>query len=94
MPILTKDHPQNITPEKLDEIMAALPDAMDESEICALTLTIHNTYMDGPGEIINNLIAAIYSYGMSIGISYASISEGLRHTADVYDEDRKNEMQH
>jgi hypothetical protein len=27
----------NITSEKLDEIMAAMPDNMEEAEICALT---------------------------------------------------------
>ena len=77
----------NITEEKLDEIMAALPDKMEEAEISALTLTIHNAYLDEPAEIINNLIATIYSYGMSIGISYPLISEGLRRTADMQDED-------
>ena len=46
----------NITEEKLDEIMAALPDKMEEAEISALTLTIHNAYLDEPAEIINNLI--------------------------------------
>ena len=82
----------NMTPEKLDEIMASLPDNMDEGEICALTLTIHNAYIDEPAEIINNLIATIYSYGMSIGISYPSISEGLRRTADMQDEDYQIRM--
>ena len=94
MPILTKDLSPNMTPEKLDEIMATLPENMDEGEICALTLTIHNAYMDGPGEIIHNLITTIYSYGLSIGLSYETISAGLRHTADIYDEDHKNEMRH
>lgn len=77
----------NITGEKLDEIMAVLPDKMEEAEISALTLTIHNAYLEEPAEIINNLIATIYSYGMSIGLSYPSISEGLRRTADMWDED-------
>ncbi len=94
MPILTKDLSPNMTPEKLDEIMATLPDSMDEPEICALTLTIHNAYLEGPGEIIHNLIAAVYSYGLSIGLSYETISEGLRHTADMYEEDYKNEKRH
>lgn len=77
----------NITGEKLDEIMAVLPDKMEEAEISALTLTIHNAYLEEPAEIINNLIATIYSYGMAIGLSYPSISEGLRRTADMQDED-------
>lgn len=91
---MTKDLSPNMTPEKLDEIMATLPENMDEGEICALTLTIHNAYMDGPGEIINNLLTTIYSYGLSIGFSYETISEGLRHTADIYDEEHKNAMRH
>ena len=82
----------NITSEKLDEIMATLPDRLEEAEISALTLTIHNAYIDEPAEIINNLIATIYSYGMSIGISYPSISEGLRRTADLQDEDYQIRM--
>ena len=82
----------NITSEKLDEIMATMPDNMEEAEICALTLTIHNAYLDEPAEIINNLIATIYAYGMSVGISYPSISEGLRRTADMQDEDYQLRM--
>lgn len=83
-----------MTPEKLDEIMATLPENMDEGEICALTLTIHNAYMDNPGKIINNLLTTVYSYGLSIGLSYETISAGLRHTADIYDEEHKNAMRH
>ena len=84
----------NMTPEKLDEIMASLPDKMDEGEICALTLTIHNAYMDNPGKIINNLLTTVYSYGLSIGFSYETISEGLRHTADIYDEEFRVGVRH
>lgn len=94
MPILTDDLSPNMTPEKLDEIMATLPENMDEGELSALTLTIHNAYMDSPVEIVTNLIATIYAFGMSVGISYASISEGLRRTADMYEEDHKNAMRH
>lgn len=91
---MTKDLSPNMTPEKLDEIMATLPENMDEGEICALTLTIHNAYMDNPGKIINNLLTTVYSYGLSIGLSYETISAGLRHTADIYDEEHKNAMRH
>jgi len=83
-----------MTPEKLDEIMATLPENMDEGEICALTLTIHNAYMDNPGKIINNLLTTVYSFGLSIGLSYDAVSAGLRHTADMYEEDHKNGMRH
>lgn len=82
----------NMSPEKLDEIMAALPDKMEEAELSALTLVIHNAYLDEPTEIITNLIATIYSYGMSIGLSYPLISEGLRRTADMQDKDYQIRM--
>lgn len=91
---MTKNISPNMTPNKLDEIMAALPDNMDEGELCALTLTIHAAYTENPTDIITNLIAAIYSYGMSIGISHDSISEGLRHTADAQDESYRNDVRH
>ena len=91
---MTKDLSPNMTPEKLDEIMATLPENMDEGEICALTLTIHNAYMDNPGKIINNLLTTVYSFGLSIGLSYDAVSAGLRHTADMYEEDHKNGMRH
>lgn len=91
---MTKDISPNMTSEKLDEIMATLPPNMEEGEICALTLTIHNAYMDDPGIIIANLISTIYSFGLSIGLSYDAVSAGLRHTADMYEEDHKNGMRH
>lgn len=91
---MTKELTPNVTPEKLDEIMETLPNNMDEGELCALTLTIHNAYMDNPGKIINNLLTTVYSYGLSIGLSYETISAGLRHTADIYDEEHKNAMRH
>lgn len=94
MPILTKELSPNMTPEKLDEIMSMLPENMDEAEISALTLTIHSTYTEEPGDIIFNLIATIYSFGLSIGLSYETISEGLRRTADIQDEDYRKGLRH
>lgn len=94
MPILTKELTPNMTQEKLDEIMATMPPKMEESEVCALTLTIYRAYMDNPGSIIANLISTIYSLGLSIGLDYEVISAGLRHTADMYEEDHKNGMRH
>ena len=87
MPILTKELTPNVTSEKLAEIMATMPENMEEAELSALTLTIHNAYMDNPGSIIANLISTIYSLGLSIGLDYEAISAGLRHTADMYEED-------
>jgi transcriptional antiterminator len=82
----------NMTEKHLKNIFKALPKEMDEGEISALTLTIHDAYLDEPAELINNLIATIYSYGMSVGISHLSISEGLRRTADIQDEDYQPRM--
>jgi hypothetical protein len=75
----------NMTDKHLDAVMSALPDELSEAELCGLTLTIYSAYMDEPAEIITNLIATIYSYGMSVGISQGSISEGLRRSASLHD---------
>jgi hypothetical protein len=91
---LTKELTPNMTPEKLDEIMGALPENMDEAEVSALTLTIHHAYMDNPSDIITNLIATIYALGLSMGLDYATISEGLRRTADIWDQDHPSRVKH
>jgi len=91
---LKDDLSPNMTPEKLDEIMSTLPEDMEEAELCALTLTIHDAYIDSPSEVITQLIATIYSFGMSIGLSHSSISEGLRRSADMQDEDYRRDMRH
>jgi hypothetical protein len=84
----------NMTDKHLDAVMSALPDELDEAELCALTLTIYSAYMDEPAEIITNLIATIYSYGMSVGISHGSISEGLRRSASLHDEPHSKQTAH
>lgn len=75
----------NITGDRLDAIMDALPDEMDESELCALTLTMFSAYCEKEGDIIPQLIATIYTYGLSTGLSREAISRGLRMTADMND---------
>jgi hypothetical protein len=84
----------NMTDKHLDAVMSALPDDLDEGELCALTLTIYSAFMDEPAEIITNLIATIYSYGMSVGISHGSISEGLRRSASLHDEPHSKQTAH
>lgn len=91
---MNDDLSPNMTPEKLDEIMSTLPENMDEGEISALTLTIHNAYMDSDADIITNLIATIYTLGLSMGLDYATISEGLRRTADMWDQDHPSRVKH
>lgn len=75
---------KNLTEKHLDAIMAAMPDKMDEDELCALTLTIHAAYLNTQVEIITSLISAIYTYGASQGISNEAISRGLRLSADLH----------
>lgn len=75
----------NITDARLDAIMDALPDEMSEAELCALTLTMFSAYCEREADIIPALIAAIYTYGMSTGLSRETISRGLRVTANLND---------
>jgi hypothetical protein len=75
---------ENITPKHLEDIFDALPEEMDAAELSALTLTLHSAFIENPVEIITNLIASIYTYGETQGISYEKISEGLRASADVH----------
>lgn len=81
---------KNMTGEHLEAVMAAMPDNMDVSELCALTLTIHAAYLDTQVEIISALISTVYTYGMSQGISNEAISRGLRLSADLHDDQSAN----
>lgn len=75
----------NLTDEHMDAIMSALPDDMDEAELCALTLTIHAAYLNDPAEVMSSLVSAIYTFGAANGLSHEKISMGLRITADLHD---------
>jgi len=79
----------NMTDEHMDAVMSALPDEMDVSELCALTLTIHSAYLDDTAEIMSALISAIYTYGACRGMSSKTVSAGLRMSADLHDENPK-----
>jgi hypothetical protein len=76
--------PSNMTDAHLDAVIGALPDEMSEAELCALTLTIYSAYLDDMPSVISSLIAAIYTYGETRGLSAEAISSGLRMTADTY----------
>lgn len=78
---------RNMTEKHMKAVMAALPDQMDEGELCALTLTVYSAYQDDPVEVITSLIAAIYTYGAAKGFSTEAMSSGLRMSADLHDED-------
>jgi hypothetical protein len=75
----------NITDAHLQAVMDALPDDMDEAELCALTLTIFSTYYDDPIAVITELIASIYTYAETQGIDSRKVSKGLRTIADMRD---------
>jgi hypothetical protein len=83
---------KNITEAHLDAVMSALPPEMDNSELCALTLTIHSAYFETQVEIISALISTVYTYGMSQGISNEAISRGLRLSADLHDDQHANKQ--
>lgn len=77
----------NMTEETLDVVFAALPEKMDDGELCALTLAIYSSYIDDESKIMGELVTLIYAFGSSMGLSKAAISEGLRKMADIYGEE-------
>lgn len=83
---------KNMTEAHLDAVMSALPPEMDNSELCALTLTIHSAYLETQAEIISALISTVYTYGMSQGIGSEAISRGLRLSADLHDDQHANKQ--
>lgn len=84
----------NMTKEHLEAVFKALPENLDDGELCAITLSIYSEYLDGPGEIISALISTIYTLGLYWGMSRETVSEGLRKTADMYDEESAEETAH
>jgi pyruvoyl-dependent arginine decarboxylase (PvlArgDC) len=84
----------NMTKEHLEAVFKALPENLDDGELCAITLSIYSEYRDGPGEIISALISTIYTLGLYWGMSRETVSEGLRKTADMYDEEHAEETAH
>jgi hypothetical protein len=75
----------NMTEAHLDAVMSALPDNMDEAELCALTLSIYAVYQNNPVEVISSLIASIYTYGQTRGLDSKTVSKALRLMADAHD---------
>jgi hypothetical protein len=80
---------RNMTEKHLADVMAALPDNMSEGELCALTLTVYSAYVNDPADVISSLIAAVYTYGQTQGMSSKTVSAGLRMSADLHDENLK-----
>ena len=84
----------NMTDAHLKDLLDALPDEMDEGELCATTLTIYSVFMDDPAQIMSELIAMIYILGKTSGMSHKDISLSLRASADVYDADHRTQTKH
>ena len=76
---------RNMTEKHLEEVVKALPDEMEDAELCALTLTIYSIYRDSPAEIAALMIDNIYTFAASQGMDSSKVSASLRATADVYD---------
>jgi hypothetical protein len=83
-----------MTEKHLKDVFDALPEEMDEGELCALTLTLHRAFLETPQDIITNLISTIYTFGMTEGLPAAAISEGLRGAAQIYDEEYSMKKAH
>lgn len=77
----------NMTEETLEKVFDALPEKMDDGELCALTLAIYSSYIDDESKIMGELVTLLYTFGSSMGLSKAVISEGLRKMADIYGEE-------
>ena len=84
----------NMTDKHLDAVMSALPDDLDEGELCALTLTIYSAFIDDHAAIISELVTAIYCVGETSGMSRSNISRALRGMADLWDASHSKQTAH
>lgn len=75
----------NMNEELLGDIFKALPETLDDGELCALTLSIYSAYIDDPSKVLSELLGLVYTFGLSTGVSRKTISAGLRMMADLQD---------
>lgn len=75
----------NMNDELLGAIFKALPENLDDGELCALTLSIYSAYIDDPSKIMAELLGLVYTFGLATGVSRQTISAGLRMMADLQD---------
>jgi hypothetical protein len=85
---------KNMTEAHLDAVMSALPDDLDEGELCALTLTIYSAFIEGHAAIISELVTAIYCVGETSGMSRSNISRALREMAALWDLRQDDQAKH
>lgn len=79
----------SVTDEDFIAIIEAMPDEMDDHEVCAMILSICTAYIDDDYKVMSMLMSAIYTYGDAIGAPREKISATLRKTADLYDSKQK-----
>lgn len=79
----------SVSEEDFIAIMEAMPEEMDDGEVCAMILSICTAYIDDDAKVISTLLSAIYTYGNAIGAPREKISASLRRTADLYDNKQK-----
>ena len=84
----------NMTDKHMKAVMDAMPDELDEAELCALTLTIYSAFIDDRAAIISELVAAIYCVGETSGMSRSNISRALRGMADLWDASHSKQTAH
>lgn len=79
----------SVSEEDFDAIMDAMPEEMNDHEVCAMILSICTAYIDNDAKVVSLLLSAIYTYGDAIGVPREKISASLRKTADLYDSKQK-----
>ena len=79
----------SVSEEDFNAIMDAMPEEMDDGEICAMILSIMTAYIDNDAKVVSLLLSAIYTYGDAIGVPREKISASLRKTADLYGSKQK-----
>jgi hypothetical protein len=84
----------NMTDVHLAAVMSALPDDLDEDELCALTLTIYSAFIEDHASIISGLVNAIYCVGETSGMSRSNISRALREMAALWDLRQDDQAKH
>ena len=79
----------SVSDEDFMAIMDAMPERMDDHEICAMILSIITAYIDNDAKVMSLLLSAVYTYGDAIGAPREKVSDALRRTADLYDSKQK-----
>lgn len=79
----------SVSEEEFEAIMDAMPERMDDSEVCAMILSIMTAYIDSDTKIMSLLLSAVYTYAAAIGVPREKVSASLRRVADEHDRKQK-----